>query len=100
MADQNFKKEKRFLFVTLISFSVSYMIEVARNTVLFIALDEHNGHFDAVNLIFCNSNFAMSINNICTWAVTELIPYVIIFSLNFGNFSQIDRQDEYMEEQF
>ena len=91
MADLNFKKEKQFLMVTLISFSGSYMVEVIRNTLNFLILDENDNGFEAVNTLLCKSNFTMSMYNIITWTITELIPYIIIFSLNFGNFLQMDQ---------
>ena len=100
MAEISFQHEKRFLFATLVAFSISYMIEVTKNSVMFWALDKNDNHDDAKDNWICKSNFNMSLYNIVSWTFTELIPYIVIFSLNYGNFSQMDRQDEYMEEQF
>lgn len=47
---------------------------------------------------FCQSNFMMSLFNIATWLLTELIPYTIIFCLNLSNFRQMSKQDDYVQD--
>lgn len=39
MVDEKFKHEKRYLFITLVSFSISYLIDVLRNMVIFFMLE-------------------------------------------------------------
>ena len=38
MTDDTFKKEKRYLFITLVSFSISYLVDVIRNSILWFML--------------------------------------------------------------
>ena len=38
MKDDTFKKEKRYLFITLIAFSTSYLVDVTRNAVTYTLL--------------------------------------------------------------
>ena len=95
MAAEKFKKEKRFLLSTLIFFSVSYLTGAVRNMIIILMIRSDEGH-DALLDIFCPSNFVLSLYNIGCYLITELIPYTIIFILNYQNFSQIDKQDEYM----
>lgn len=96
MNDDTFKKEKRYLFITLVSFSISYLIDVIRNAVLWEMLNEIKDS-NRTFLFICENNCTMSLYNIAIWAVTELTPYMIIFWLNLANFRQMGRQDEYVQ---
>ena len=98
MKDGTFRREKRYLFITLISFSISYLIDVTRNATIY-AMMRLNSFSDTdqdqtkVQTFFCESNFMMSIFNVSTFLIVELTPYLIIFSLNFANFRKIGLQD-------
>ena len=98
MRDGTFKKEKRYLFITLIAFSTSYLVDVIRNAVIYTLLRREtmyasSGDYDHTKVysFFCKNNFNMSLFNIGTYVVTELMPYLILFSLNLSNFRQMGR---------
>ena len=87
MLEKNFKHENRFLISTLILFSVSYLVGMGRNLVIFWMIEnEEEGNSNRIHDLWCSSNFEISLFNIGCYTVTELIPYVIIFILNFGNY--------------
>ena len=102
MSDDTFKKEKRYLFITLVSFSFSYLVDVSRNAIVYslISNSKHNLeetiHNDLHDYI-CKNNFRLSIGNFITWSVTELTPYLIIFCLNLGNFRRQKFVDDYIQ---
>ena len=41
MNDDTFKREKLYLFLTLIFFSISYLIDVARNAITYVIIKSH-----------------------------------------------------------
>ena len=86
-ADTKFKEEKRFLMTTLIFFSISYLLTMAKNVLIFdiVAYDD-----DEVATFLCKTNFRQSMVNIVTYFLTEWLPYAIIFILNYKNFSTIE----------
>ena len=47
---------------------------------------------------FCNKKFTLNAISIVSFIVTELIPYWVVFYLNFSNFRQIDRSEAFMEQ--
>ena len=83
MKDDTFKKEKRYLLITLVLFSISYLIDVVRNAVIYslLKLEASNSEIKVYEF-FCSSNFTMSIFNMATYVITELIPYLVLFCLN------------------
>ena len=96
MLENNFKHEKRFLISTLILFSLSYLVSVVRNLAIFYFLENEEENTDSrLHEIWCSSNFNISLFNIGCYIVTELIPYLIIFILNFNNFRTIGKQDNF-----
>ena len=97
-AERKFKKEKRFLLVTLIMFSISYILTLARNAIVF-QLTTTQG-VGKLGDFFCTSNFRQSMVNIITFLITEWLPYLVIFILNYKNFNTMDEQDKFMKKKY
>ena len=99
MKDGTFKKEKRYLFTTLISFSISYLVDVSRNGAIFAILLNTNNTDTTKKLkaqiFFCENNLNMSAFNAITFIIVELTPYMIIFCLNHSNFRKAGKKDKY-----
>ena len=97
MTDGTFKGEKRYLFITLISFSFSYIVDVSRNVILFMIVRKEAGN-DSHEMadFFCKNNFTLSMFNILSWVLVELSPYLVLFCLNLSNFRQMGRQQKYI----
>lgn len=83
-ADKKFAKEKNFLISTLIFFSISYLMFVIRNIIIYSIMTTDSQGFDN---FFCDSNFKVVIENICFYTIAILLPYIVIFILNYKNFS-------------
>lgn len=97
-----FKSEKRFLIATLIFFSLSYLTSLVRNGIIYTILKTSNNDRDNDNRLydfFCVDTLRLTIFNIGTFTLTELIPYQIIFCLNYHNFKDMPKADEYMKRQ-
>lgn len=87
-----FRTEKLFLISTLIFFSVSYLISTVRNIILYVMItDIKEGKSSKAYDFFCKSNLHMSMFNAATFILTELVPYTVIFWLNFRNFRTIEK---------
>ena len=100
-APDRFKSEKRFLMSTLFFFSLSYLTTLVRNVIVITILrHKERADIESHRLVefFCVSNIRLSLFNIGTFTLTELIPYWIIFFLNFRNFRQMDKADQYLKE--
>ena len=96
--EKNFKHELKFLISTLILFSISYLVSVLRNLFIFWMLEnEVDDEEEKIHKIWCSTNFDISVFNIICYIITELIPYIVIFVLNFNNFKQMNRQKEFTE---
>lgn len=97
--ESSFKHEMRFLLSTLVLFSISYLISVFRNLAIFYFLsDDDEDHYDdKLHKIWCTSNFNQSVFNIVVFFVSELIPYFVICILNYKNFSQMIKYDNFAE---
>ena len=90
-----FRREKCFLISTLVFFSISYILVVLRNSILFSMM---TGGQSAVGNWLCESNFKLSVWNIIMATFTELLPYSIIFVLNIKNFRQIKRHEKILDQ--
>ena len=91
--EKNFKHELRFLISTLILFSISYLVSVFRNLLIFWMLEnEVDDSDELLHTIWCSTNFDISAFNIVCYIITEFIPYIVIFVLNFNNFSKMAEQ--------
>lgn len=90
MLEKNFKHEMRFLIWTLVLFSISYLATVLKNIAILWLLenyhDDEGERHQWLSKVFCTSNFNIVMFNIGTYIVTELIPYIVIFLLNYHNY--------------
>lgn len=93
-ADKKFATEKRFLISTLVFFSISYLVAMIKNIIIYEIIVTDIEKFDH---FFCSSNFKEAIINIGYCIIAVLMPYLVIFFLNYKNFSQMDLQDKYIE---
>ena len=82
-----FSKEKNFLIFTSIFFSLSYFVQVSLNVTIFSMLEIKG---DSVTQKLCKSNFFLSITSISVFLITEWLPFMIIYTLNYRNFRTID----------
>ena len=88
--EKKFKHELRFLISTLVLFSISYLISVFRNLLIFWMLEnEVDDSDEMLHTIWCSSNFDISVFNIICYIISEFIPYIVIFVLNYKNFSKM-----------
>ena len=95
-----FRSEKRFLIATLIFFSLSYLTSLVRNGIIYTILRTSNNDKDNDNRLynfFCVDTLRLTIFNIGTFTLTELIPYLIIFCLNYHNFREMPKAEDYMK---
>ena len=91
--EKKFKHELRFLISTLIVFSISYLVSVFRNLMIFWMLEnEVDDSDEMLHTIWCSTNFDISVFNIVCYIITEFIPYIVIFVLNYNNFSKMNQQ--------
>ena len=89
-----FMKEKSFLICTLVFFSISYLMSVGKNVLVYMAYkNTQDNATQRINQWFCHSNFRLSVFNVTLFMITEWLPYIIIFALNLRNFRQIDLQE-------
>ena len=95
---KNFQHEKRFLLCTLIIFSISYLVCVLRNLIEWMVLQPQISATQIDDYI-CQSNSSLTLFYAISYFVTDLLPYVCIFYLNWKNFRLIDKQDAYLQEQ-
>ena len=94
-----FMKEKSFLICTLVFFSISYLMSVGKNVLLYMAYKNTlDTATQRINQWFCHSNFRLSVFNVTLFMITEWLPYIIIFALNLRNFRQIDLQERSIRE--
>ena len=91
MTNVTLQKERNFLICTLTLFSISYILSTARNIILY-SLYRNEKQVDMPDWSdwFCDGNFNLAIFNTSFYIVTEWIPYAIIFSLNYKNYSRIE----------
>ena len=84
---EQFTQEKYFLISTLVLFSTSYLTSVVRNLILYDGfVDQKTDHESN-----CKSSIFYATYSFCSYILTEFIPYIVIFALNFSNFRQIDK---------
>ena len=95
-----FRREKCFLFSTLGFFTSSYLIMVTRNSLIFSMIVGDSADEDKLGMWLCETNFRMALFNAMCDILTELIPYCIIFVLNFNNFREIDKHEQYLIQQY
>ena len=85
--EKKFKHELRFLISTLVLFSISYLVSVFRNLLIFWMLEnEVDDSDEMLHTLWCSTNFDISAFNIVCYIIAEYIPYITIFVLNFNNF--------------
>ena len=90
---KKFAGEKGFLICTLTFFSLSYLIMVLRNVISFEILSLKSPQ-DKMEQWLCETNLRLLLFNIECSFLTELLPYMIIFCLNFRNFRQMERNQQ------
>lgn len=91
--EKKFKHELRFLISTLVLFSISYLMSVLRNLLIFWMLEnEVDDSDEMLHTIWCSTNFDISVFNICCYIISEYIPYIVIFVLNYKNFNRMTEQ--------
>lgn len=88
---EKFKKERHFLLTTLIFFSLGYLMMDLRNVLIFKLLSIRTPE-TGIEKYLCDSNLRMSAFNILIACLSDLLPYMIIFSLNFNNFRDLERR--------
>ena len=77
---------------------MSYFVMGVRNFFVFSLVTGDDSSDFVVWL--CDKNFRMALFNLICDVLTELIPYCIIFILNFNNFREIDKHEQLLRKQF
>ena len=78
---------------------MSYFVMGIRNVIVFDLVTGSDDDDDFVEWL-CQKNFRMALFNLICDVLTELIPYCIIFILNFNNFREIDKHEQLLRKQF
>ena len=94
-AEKNFKNERRFLMVTMIFFSLSYLFISAKSIagyIIFYQIDE-NWSLDHI----CGHNFQVVVFNSLSVFFVDILPLTAIFCLHFSNFLKEAKKCAMME---
>ena len=79
-------------------FSLSYAITTVRSILIYFMYTYSDPNFSsAIFNELCSSQEALTLLNFVSFTISELIPYVTIFILNWRNFRQIRRQNEFLK---
>lgn len=73
---------------------------VTRNLIIFSMITDDEADEDQIGMWLCETNFRMALFNAMCDILTELMPYCIIFVLNFNNFREIDKHEQYLIQQY
>ncbi len=85
-AEKNFKNERRFLMVTMIFFSLSYLFISAKSIVGYIIFYQINENWSLDHI--CGHNFHVVVFNCLSVIFVDILPLTAIFYLHYVNFSK------------
>lgn len=86
-----FKKERRFLKCTLLTFTVSYIIVIARTTFIYWVISQSKFEF---KVWICKNNTFVNFLNVVSYTLIDLIPIGTIIFLHWRNYRK-EAQKEY-----
>ena len=58
------------------------------------------GEYNTLQKDFCETIVRETTINVSLFIVTELMPYLVIFILNFNNFRQQEKRNQYIESRY